>query len=101
LVAFLIVVCYLSVGNCCWLFGLLSGVGCRVLTVDCRVSTVDGCNRLLVVWFRLWGVGSKLSDVGVVCRLLLDLLPSPDLWRNIIFFIVYLAIKTNFLAGCC
>ncbi len=76
----------------------VSGVGCHVLTVDCRVSTVDGSNRFLVVWFRLRGVGSKLSDVGVVCRFLF-LLPSPDLWRKLIFFIVYLAIKNNFLAG--
>jgi hypothetical protein len=62
-VVLLIVACLFV---CCW----LSGVGCRVLTVDCRVSIVDGCNRFLVVWFRLRGVGSKLSDVGVVCRLL-------------------------------
>ncbi len=77
-------IAYCCLFVCCW----LSGVVCRVLTVDCRVSTVDGCNRFLVVWFRSRGVGSKLSDVGVVCRLLF-LLPSPDLWQKLIYFLSF------------
>jgi hypothetical protein len=35
----------------------LSGVGCRMLTVDCRVSLSVGCCWFLVVRYRLSGAG--------------------------------------------
>jgi hypothetical protein len=55
--------CVIAVGGCCWFLVVGSGVGCRVLTVRLSGVAVGGCCWFLVVGCRLSGVGFRVLTV--------------------------------------